>query len=73
MDSIIMVQVSSSNLLAVGYDKGSRILRIAFHGGRTYDYFDVPPDVYRALIDAPSLGRYLNAVIRKRYRYRQVI
>ena len=44
-----MIPVSSSNLVAVGYDSQSNILRIAFHNA-TYDYYNVPKSVYTSLM-----------------------
>ncbi|WP_244465615.1 KTSC domain-containing protein [Devosia chinhatensis] len=35
--------------------------------GRRYIYSDVPLAVYEGLRDAPSRGRYFNAVIRNRF------
>ena len=64
--------VASSNLKSVGYDEGTRVLEIEFYDGRVYQYFGVPPEVHRALMDAGSHGRYLAAEIKGRYRYERV-
>lgn len=34
---------------------------------RRYTYFGVPQDIYEALRDAPSRGRYFNSAIRGRF------
>lgn len=58
-DAIKMSPVNSSNLFALGYDSGLFILRATFKPSNTiYDYFDVPPEIYAALMAAPSLGKY---------------
>ena len=53
-----LVTVESSMIHAVGYDKGKRILEVVFNTGRTYQYSDVPPEVYEGLLNAESKGRY---------------
>lgn len=65
-----MVPVSSSNLEAVGYENG--VLRIAFHGGRVYEYTGVSESVYRELMTASSHGKYFHAYIRNVYPYRRI-
>ncbi|WP_306798710.1 KTSC domain-containing protein [Oceanobacillus saliphilus] len=50
-----MQYVSSSNLVAVGYDSSLQTLRIQFRSG-TYDYFNVPVRIYQGLMNASSKG-----------------
>lgn len=64
--------VSSSNIAEIGYDEPRRILEILFTNGTTYQYFDVPPQEYQALMNAGSHGQYLNANIKGRFRYARV-
>lgn len=64
--------VISSNLSAVGYDASDGTLEVEFHGGRIYQYSDVPASVYRGLLDAPSKGSYFHAHIRNAYPYRRL-
>jgi hypothetical protein len=66
-----MTPVSSSNLVAVGYDEQSQTLRIQFHNG-TYDYLNVPSSVHRGLMNAPSHGEYHAAYIKNSYNFRRV-
>lgn len=66
-----MQYVSSSNLVAVGYDSSSQTLRIQFHSG-TYDYFNVPAHVYQGLMNAGSKGGYHAVHIKDVYRYRRL-
>ncbi|MHC1681347.1 MAG: KTSC domain-containing protein [Clostridiaceae bacterium] len=68
---ISMVPVSSSNLVAVGYDPGSNILRIQFHT-RLYDYFGVPENIYSGLLLASSKGQYHHAYIKNSFRYQRI-
>ncbi len=64
--------VTSSNISEIGYDEERRILEVLFHSGSVYQYFDVPPQVYQELINAGSVGQYLNANIKGNYRYARV-
>ncbi|MGW6914735.1 KTSC domain-containing protein [Kitasatospora sp. NPDC054939] len=65
--------VESSVLRSVGHDPARLILELEFTGGHVYRYARVPAAVHRALLAAPSHGRYFNAAIRDRYAYRRVL
>lgn len=60
--------VDSSVLLSVGYDTARRVLKVRFRNGRTYYYLDVSPASHRALLSAPSIGKYFNEVIKPAHR-----
>ena len=63
--------VESSSVEAVGYDPATAKLYIRFRGsGRAYVYADVPPAVYKALMAADSIGRFVNTEIKGAYAYR---
>ena len=64
--------VSSSNLASVGYDPQRHILEVEFLGGSVYQYYGVPEQVYRNLMNAGSHGTYFSAYIRNSYRYSQI-
>jgi hypothetical protein len=64
--------VSSSNIASIGYDKGTSILEIEFHGGSIYQYLSVPVEVYNSIMGASSHGKYLNQNIKGKYRYQQI-
>jgi hypothetical protein len=67
------VRLQSSMLAQVAYDESVQTLEVLFRNGRTYLYFDVPPEVWRELIAAEaggsSAGEYFNQNIRTQYRY----
>ena len=67
-----MTSVNSSNVESVGYDEDSSTLQVEFKNGGTYQYFDVPENVFIGLRDADSVGGYLAAVIKGSYRYSKV-
>jgi hypothetical protein len=60
-------RVSSSAITSVGYEPDWEVLEVEFQSGAVYDYFEVPPEVYRALMEAPSKGHYLAAEIKDVY------
>ena len=72
MSDFELVRVSSSNLHSVGYDADSQTLRIKFHSGGIYDYFNVPESRHSGLMNASSKGGYHADYIKGNYRYRQI-
>lgn len=64
--------VTSSNISEVGYDENSRTLEVLFTNGNLYQCFDVPPQIYAELMQAGSVGQYLNANINGNFRYARV-
>ena len=66
---MIRKQVKSSVIAAVGYDATTETLEVEFGHGEIYEYRQVAPRVFRALMNAPSKGRFLNARIRDAYPY----
>ena len=63
---------SSKNISAIGYDENSNTLEIEFHSGAVYQYFDVPPQVYQAIMQADSKGRYFAQHLKGYYRFVKV-
>lgn len=66
-----MVPVSSSNLNAVGYDTTTGRLVIQFHSG-TYEYVNVPMEIYKGLMSANSLGQYHHQYIKYSFQYNKI-
>ena len=64
--------VESSSVAAVGYDAVSAELEIEYRNGRTYRYQSVPVAAYRLLLQAPSVGEYVNKVIKPRFEAKSV-
>ena len=67
-----LVAVNSSNLSGIGYDGWSAVLVIEFHGGRIYQYADVPYSTYEGLMRAESHGKYFAENIRNHFSYRRL-
>lgn len=66
------IAVTSSNIESIGYDEDSSTLEIEFKNGATYQYFDVPENVFVELRDADSVGGYLAAKVKGTFRYSKV-
>ena len=52
-------KVESSNVESVVFDRDAGILEVAYRSGKIYQYADVKPDEYAALLAADSKGRFL--------------
>ncbi|MCY4610732.1 MAG: KTSC domain-containing protein [Gammaproteobacteria bacterium] len=63
---------ASSNLQSVGYDEPSQTLEIEFRSGGIYRYFNVPMNLYRELMRAPSKGGFLHQYIKNAFPYSRV-
>lgn len=64
--NIILKPVESSNIKAIGWDGENQILVVQFNSG-TYQYPNVPKEVYEAFLAADSIGKHFHAVIRPHY------
>jgi hypothetical protein len=62
-------KVDSTAVEEVGYDAERRWLDIRYTGGKLYRYFGVPPEAYRALLVADSIGAFVNTEIKGAYDY----
>ena len=67
-----MTNVNSSNVAAIGFDEDAQILQVEFNSGATYQYFDVQKAIYDGLLDAASVGQFLNQQVKGTYRYSRV-
>ena len=63
------VQVSSSAVATVGYDQQSRTLEVEYVSGEVYRYLDVDPARVLALLEAESIGRFVNERIKPHHRH----
>lgn len=60
------IDVESSTIEEIGYDGLSK-MEIRFKGNRHYMYVGVPPQVYAALMAAPSKGKHYAQFIKGKY------
>jgi hypothetical protein len=67
-----MRPVSSTSVVAVGYDKAAHALYVEFVDGDTYVYSLVPRSTFEGLMQASSKGSFVNRVVKPRYPYRRM-
>jgi len=65
-------RLSSSSVASAGYDLATHTLELEFLHGGVYQYFLVPEATYRALLAAPSAGRFVAEKIKPRHPCRKV-
>lgn len=59
----------SSNIARIAYDDGTHVLSVEFRKGGTYNYFDVPQQLFERMRHAPSKGQFLAQSIKGSFRY----
>lgn len=67
-----MQPVKSKGIRKVAYDAEARTLDVEFSSSRAYRYFDVPPSVYAWLARADSKGRFINRLVKDKYRFERL-
>ena len=68
-----LLPVNSSTLSKVGYDPSSGTMIIVFNTGSTYEFQQMPKDIYDNLLNSPSLGAFFNQNIRKRFMFKKIV
>jgi hypothetical protein len=63
-----MTPVDSTNIARLGYQAEAQGVYVEFLSGHTYRYLDVDEVTFEELRDAPSIGSFLNRVIKPNYR-----
>ena len=64
--------VKSGNVAEIGHDPDSGTLEVKFSNGGVYRYVGVDADKHAALMQAPSVGRFLNANIKGVHKHTKV-
>lgn len=62
----------SSVIHTYSYSPATEILRIIYQSGAVYDYLEVPQDIFDQFLRVQSKGRFLNYVIKKKFKYKKV-
>jgi hypothetical protein len=65
-----MQLVTSTTVRAVGYDATARTLRVQFKKGGVYEYLDVDPALFEAMLQPYPWRRVGDSV--KAHRYRKI-
>ncbi|MGB3495574.1 MAG: KTSC domain-containing protein [Elainellaceae cyanobacterium] len=55
--------VESSMIQAFGYDETQQILLVIFNSGKTYEYSEVPKNIYEELLMSGSKGSYMRDLV----------
>jgi len=58
---------------AAGYDSKSKILTVEYRDGGTYEYYDVPANVWRNFKRVKSPGRLINRAIKGVYEFDKIM
>jgi len=67
-----MKQVNAGKLRAIGYDHGTRLLRVEFDDRRLIEYAGVPSETWRRLSSAGSMWSYFRDNIEEEYAAKRV-
>lgn len=67
-----METVSSRGIKWIRYDERTRTLDVAYTSSGEYRYFDVGPEVYAWLMKAQSKGKFVNRLVKDKYRYERL-
>jgi hypothetical protein len=64
LEKIDWTNVESSNVKCLFFDEKTQTICVTFHNGGIYTYIGASMEIYMSLIHAPSVGKYLNNVIK---------
>jgi hypothetical protein len=67
-----MEAIDSKGIRWIRYDERTRTLDVAYTNSGEYRYFDVAPEVYAWLVRAESKGKFVNRLVKERYRYERL-
>jgi KTSC domain-containing protein len=64
--------VQSTNVRSIGYDPPSGTLEVEYQNSFVYQYYNVPAQVYEALMASSSKGQFVNSQIKNMYPFSRV-
>jgi hypothetical protein len=67
-----MTAIKSKGIGRVTYDPHAQTLDVEFASSKVYRYFDVSPSVYAWLERVESKGRFINRLVKDRYRFERI-
>ena len=62
----------SSTVKLTEYDIETQTLTVEFKNGNVYEYYKVAEETRTQLLNADSIGKYLNAHIKGKFDYKQI-
>ncbi len=60
-----LIQVSSSNIAAIGYDPRNMTLQVQFLSGGLYEYYQISENIFNDFKNAGSKGTFFDQNIKK--------
>ncbi len=69
---MIRQSVSSSDISSIGYDESTQTLEIEFQSRGIYQFFGVPSEIYTAIMNSSSCGKYFHSNIKDIYSSKRV-
>ena len=72
MHTIARTPAISTNIVSYAYCKRSNRLFVEFLSGWCYYFLDVPPATATALMDATSIGKFFNQVVKDNFQFERV-
>jgi hypothetical protein len=70
-----LIAIDSDNVFMAGYSQSTRVMTVLFRSGGLYEYYDVPPELWQAFVDAQpdpwSLVGYPQ-LVQQNYAYRKI-
>jgi hypothetical protein len=66
------MEINSKGIRWIRYDERTRTLDVAYTNSGEYRYFDVGPEVYAWLVRAESKGKFVNRLVKDKYRYQRL-
>jgi hypothetical protein len=69
---VLHMEINSKGIRWIRYDESTRTLDVAYTNSGEYRYFDVGPEVYAWLVRAESKGKFVNRLVKERYRYERL-
>jgi hypothetical protein len=68
----IICEVESSNLKKTEYDIDTKKLVVEFKNGISYEYEEVPHNIYSQFRLSESQGKFFNTQISKSFKYKKI-
>ena len=57
----------STSIASVRHDSKEKVLTVSFHSGSSYDFVNVPNEIFHNMIKAESAGKFYHANVRGKF------
>ena len=69
----IINEIESSNIKKTEFDTETKKMIVEFNNGLSYEYSDIPHQIYTKFRLSPSQGKFFMSEIAKKYTYKKVL